>query len=80
MLAMVMEKPQLDSVPAEVPSYGSGVVSETEGEKMNSKYLFPAILIGLQLGAGVVCFIQKDIRMAMYWFAASVVNACAVLG
>ncbi len=45
-----------------------------------SKYVFPCILILLQLGAAVVCAFQKDVRMMIYWFAASVVNACAVLG
>lgn len=45
-----------------------------------SKYIFPTILILLQLGAGIVCAVQKDVRMMIYWFAASVVNACAVLG
>lgn len=45
-----------------------------------SKYIFPAILIILQVGAAVVCLCQKDIRMTLYWFAAAVVNACATLG
>lgn len=45
-----------------------------------TKYIFPIILIVLQLGAAVVYAVHKDVRMAVYWFAAAVLNVCVVIG
>lgn len=39
-----------------------------------SRYLFPAILILLQLGAAIGYIPSGDWRMAVYWFAAAVLN------
>lgn len=41
---------------------------------MKSTYIFPSILILLQIGAAIVSATQKDCRMAIYWFAAAVLN------
>ena len=37
-------------------------------------YIFPLILIVLQIGAGVVYAMQHNIKMAVYWIAAAVLN------
>lgn len=42
---------------------------------MKSTYIFPAILILLQIGAAIVSVKQKEYKMAIYWFAAAVLNA-----
>lgn len=39
-----------------------------------SRYLFPAILILLQLGAAIGYIPSGDWRMVVYWFAAAVLN------
>ena len=38
------------------------------------KNIFAVLLIVLQLGAGSVCAVQKDVRMSVYWFAAAILN------
>ena len=43
---------------------------------MNTKYIFPLLLIILDVGAAIVYGINKDIRMATYWIAAAVLNIC----
>lgn len=43
---------------------------------MKSIYLFPIILIALDVGASIVYLINKDFKMALYWFAAGVLNCC----
>lgn len=58
----------------------SGVVSQKEGVGMNVKYIFPAIIIMLQVGASAVYAIGGDVRMCVYWAAASVVNLMATVG
>ena len=40
-----------------------------------SKYIFPTIMILLNLGAAVVCGSQGDVRKVIYWIAAAVINA-----
>lgn len=45
-----------------------------------SKYIFPIILIVLQLGAAMVYMYHTDTRMAVYWIAAAVLNVCIVMG
>ena len=45
-----------------------------------TKYIFPIILIILQLGAAAVYAYHKDVRMAVYWLAAAVLNVCVILG
>lgn len=41
-----------------------------------SKYIFPVILIALDLGAAVMYAISKDFKTAIYWVAAAVLNCC----
>ena len=45
-----------------------------------TKYIFPIILIILDIGAAVVYALHKDVRMAVYWVAAAVLNVCVVIG
>ena len=41
-----------------------------------SKYIFPIILITLDLCAALVYALNKDFKMAIYWLAAAVLNVC----
>lgn len=43
---------------------------------MQKKYIFPLILILLDLGASVVYAYGKDYKMSVYWIAAAVLNIC----
>lgn len=43
---------------------------------MNTKYIFPLLLIILDVGAAIVYGIGKDFKMAIYWIAAAVLNIC----
>jgi hypothetical protein len=48
-----------------------------EKKKMKmSMYIFPAVLIALDVGAAVMCFIGKDYKKGVYWLAAAVLNIC----
>lgn len=38
------------------------------------KYIFPLVLIGLDLCAGVVYLVSGDIKKFIYWIAAAVLN------
>lgn len=38
--------------------------------------LFPVLLILLDVGASVACFISSDPKRAIYWIAAAVLNVC----
>ena len=40
------------------------------------KYIFPIVLIFLDIGAAVVYALNKDFKMAIYWLAAAVLNIC----
>jgi hypothetical protein len=40
------------------------------------KYIFPIILIALDLGAAIMYAIGKDFKMALYWVSAAVLNCC----
>lgn len=39
-----------------------------------NKYMFPCLLIALDLGAGIMYAIEGDWRKVVYWFAAAVLN------
>lgn len=39
------------------------------------KYIFPIILIILDMGAAVIYGVEGDIRKVIYWVAAAVLNA-----
>lgn len=41
-----------------------------------NKYIFPSVLIALDLLAAVVYAVTKDIRMSIYWIAAAILNIC----
>lgn len=41
-----------------------------------NKYIFPVALIIIDAGAAVVYALHKDIRMAIYWVSAAVLNIC----
>lgn len=42
------------------------------------KYLFPTILIILDILAGIVYFIYGDWKKGIYWIAAAILSACVV--
>ena len=41
-----------------------------------TKYIFPAVLIALDVGAAAMCFIGKDYKKGVYWLTAAVLNIC----
>lgn len=43
---------------------------------MNTKYIFPLLLIILDVSAAIVYGIGKDFRMATYWIAVAILNIC----
>lgn len=42
--------------------------------KIKPEYIFPLLLILLDMGAAIVYAIQKDYKKAVYWLAAAVLN------
>lgn len=42
--------------------------------KIKPEYIFPLLLILLDLGAVVIYAVQKDYKKAVYWIAAGVLN------
>lgn len=42
---------------------------------MNSKYIFPLILISFDICAAAVYAYHKEYKMTIYWIAAAVLNA-----
>lgn len=45
-----------------------------------SRYVFPAIMIVLDVCAAAVYAFHRDARMVIYWIAAAVLNAAVILG
>ena len=43
---------------------------------MKAEYIFPTALIIIDLCASGVCAFGGDIKRAIYWIAAAVLNAC----
>lgn len=43
---------------------------------MKPTYIFPIVMIVMNVGAAVMCVIGKDYKKAVYWVAAAVLNAC----
>lgn len=43
---------------------------------MKAQYIFPTALIVLNIGAAVLCTVNRDYQKAIYWTAAAVLNAC----
>lgn len=42
---------------------------------MKSTYIFPILLILLDIGAAAMCAVSKDYRKTVYWIAAAILNA-----
>lgn len=42
---------------------------------MKKEYIFPSLLILLDVASGIVCLTQGDIKKTIYWIAAAVLNA-----
>ena len=42
---------------------------------MKTQYIFPVLLMLLDIGAAVMYGIQGDVRKVIYWVAAAVLNA-----
>ena len=42
--------------------------------KIKPEYIFPLLLILLDVGADIIFAIQKDYKKAVYWIAAAVLN------
>lgn len=42
---------------------------------MKTQYIFPVLLMLLDVGAAVMYGIQGDVRKVIYWVAAAVLNA-----
>jgi hypothetical protein len=51
------------------------LVTSARKDHMNVKQIFPAILIGLDIGAAIVCLCCGDVKHAIYWFAAATLTA-----
>ena len=45
------------------------------GRGMKTAYIFPVVLIILDLGAAIAYGANSDIRKAIYWLAAAILNA-----
>lgn len=43
--------------------------------KIKPEYIFPLLLILLDVGAAIIYALQKDYKKAVYWIAAAVLNA-----
>lgn len=54
----------------------SKTIKPRKEKKPMSMLIFPCILIALDLGAAVMCFVGKDYKKGVYWIAAAVLNAC----
>lgn len=50
-------------------------IKKIQGVFKLSKYIFPIALIACDVGAGVVSAVSGDLRRAVYWLAAAVLNA-----
>lgn len=43
---------------------------------MKPTYIFPIVMIVMDVGAAVMCAVAKDYKKVVYWIAAAVLNAC----
>lgn len=41
---------------------------------MKSVYIFPTILIAMDIGAAIMCAVNSDFRKTIYWIAAAVLT------
>ena len=51
-------------------------VSRSKEQPMRTEYIFPSILISLDLCAAIVYAAKCDFRMFLYWICASTLTAC----
>lgn len=42
--------------------------------KKRMQYIFPSVLIALNIATGIMCFISKNYKKGVYWLAAAVLN------
>ena len=42
---------------------------------MKTTYIFPIVMITMDIGAAVMCAVGKDYKKSVYWIAAAVLNA-----
>ena len=42
---------------------------------MKPTYIFPIVMIAMDIGAAVMCVAAKDYKKAVYWIAAAGLNA-----
>lgn len=42
---------------------------------MKKKYIFPIVLMALDVGAGIIYACDSEYRKCVYWIAAAVLNA-----
>ena len=52
------------------------ILGKTKGQKMKSEYIFPTVLIALDIFAAIPYAAKGNIRMAIYWLAAATLTAC----
>lgn len=43
---------------------------------MKPTYIFPIVMILMDIGAAAVCLCSHEHKKAIYWIAAAVLNAC----
>lgn len=43
---------------------------------MKAQYIFPTVLIVMNIGAAIICAVNRDYQKSIYWIAAAVLNAC----
>lgn len=53
-----------------------GKTNKTKGQKMKSEYIFPTILIALDVFAAIPYAAKGNWRMTIYWLAAATLTAC----
>jgi hypothetical protein len=52
------------------------ILGKTKGQKMNSEYIFPTVLIALDVLAAIPYAAKGNWRMMVYWLAAATLTAC----
>lgn len=42
---------------------------------MKPTYFFPIVMIAMDVGAAIMCVVNKEYKKTVYWIAAAVLNA-----
>ena len=50
------------------------IIGGIKAPKIKPEYIFPLLLILLDVGAAIIYALQKDYKKAVYWIAAAVLN------